>query len=415
MRNSSYAGLALNVFGYNNPKPLARLKQRLDEIYFSGSYQPHQWFLTLNGRTAIYLFLKSLNLPVDSEVIVQSFTCVTAVNPILWAGLTPVYTDIDPNTFSAASGSLESLITSRTKVIMLQHTFGAPAASKMVLEVARKHDLIILEDCAHALGGQSDGQMLGTFGDAAIISFGIEKTLSTKLGGALLINNSSLVQPVEKLYRQLTSLPRYQTFLWMIYPPLRSLVRKLPTAIEPTIKNIIEAVGLLKRAVPKAELAGKVSSTATLPGVQARVVLEGLSRLEANLSHRQDISRLYRQLLKSPLSTPNTANINPAPLIKFPVVCPSPQLRDQLFRSLTAKGIYVTRWYDPPLYPTGVSYDALSYNPADCPITHDLGRRILNLPTGPNITSAHATMIANELNACAAQFSSGNQSVSNPS
>ena len=208
MHSSTYTALTLNVFGYNNPLPLSKLKTRLDEVYFGDSHRPHQWFLTANGRSAIYLFLKSLNLPAGSEILVQSFTCVTAVNPILWAGLVPVYVDINPDTLSAAPESLQSRISPRTKLIMLQHTFGAPGALKTVVELAKKHNLIVLEDCAHALGAKANNQPLGTFGDAAIISFGIEKTLSTKLGGALLVNNLDLIQSIEATYRKFEVLPR---------------------------------------------------------------------------------------------------------------------------------------------------------------------------------------------------------------
>jgi dTDP-4-amino-4,6-dideoxygalactose transaminase len=405
MRNSKYTALTLNIPDYNNPRPLPQLKQRLDEIYFGDRYQPHQWFLAANGRTAIYVFLKSLNLPPGSEVITQSFTCITAINPIVWAGLVPRYADIDSNTLSTSPESLQGLINKQTKVIMLQHTFGAPGALKDALDIAKKHNLIVLEDCAHALGSKTAGQTLGTFGDAAIISFGIEKTLSTKFGGALLVNNPELVQSVEATYSKLNALPLSQTFLWLIYPLIRKILRKLPPKLALLKRQVLETTGLLKRSVSKPEYTSKIPKHTlnTLPGVHAKIILDALKTLDTNLSHRQDISKLYQEWFKkSSLTIPQSTE--PTPLIKFPLICESTQLRNYLLHTLTSKGIYATKWYDPAIYPAGVSHHTIAYNPTDCPTSESVANRILNLPTGPNINRHHATMIANEVNSATAQY-----------
>ncbi len=405
MKASTYASLMLNFAKYNECRSLGMLKAQLDQIYFGAGHKPHQWFLTANGRTAIYLFLKSHDLPEGSEVIVQSFTCVTAVNPVIWAGLKPIYADIDAHTLSAAPDSLQKLVSPRTRVIMLQHTFGVPGALQAFQALAREHNLIILEDCAHALGGKTNGQAFGTFGDAAIISFGIEKSLSTKLGGALLINNPNLVRSVEANYRQLPNLNRWQTFLWLLYPGLRQFLRKLPPYIAKPSQKLFESVGLLKTAVSKAEYtAGRPKAIlAALPGVHAKIILDALASLDSNLTHRQQISSLYQEWLGKnvKVQTP-TAN---QPLIKFPLICQSTEVRDAIATALAEKEVYVTDWYRPPIYPAGVNYQAIGYNSHDCPEAESIAERILNLPTGQNIDTRHATMVANVVNAATTKLS----------
>lgn len=419
MRSSTYAALTLNLPSYNDQRPLNELKTQLDEVYFADKHRPHQWFLTANGRTAMYVFLKSLNLPAGSEVIVQSFTCVSAINPVLWAGLTPVYADIDAHTLSAAPQSLQSLITDRTKLIILQHTFGAPGALQAVQSLAKKHNLLILEDCAHALGSKFDSQPLGTFGDAAIISFGIEKSLSTKLGGALLINNPDLVRSVEATYRAIPPLPRTQTFLWLIYPGIRQILRKLPPKLTNPAKTTLEFIGVLKRAVAKPEYTGATPRhiLSKLPGVYAKIILDALTTLPQASAHRQLISSIYYdKLQENRLVKPVLQGHSlQTPLIKFPLICQSPELRNHIVAALTAKDIYISTWYDPPIYPAKVDYKAIGYTPADCLAAESVAPRILCLPTGLNISRAHATIIINEVNACAAQYNRGAESVSQPS
>ncbi len=407
MRNSTYIGLTLNFPGFNNSRPFNQLKKALDDLYFANSHKPHQWFLTANGRTAIYLFLKSLNLTTGSEVLVQSFTCVTAINPILWAGLVPVYVDIDPDTLSASLESLTSHITPRTKVIMLQHTFGLPGALEHVQELAKKHGLLLIEDCAHALGLNINNQALGTFGDAAIISFGIEKSLSTKLGGALLVNNPHLIREVESDYHDLPELPRWQSFLWLIYPALRQLLRKIPTLLSNPLRRLLQVLRLLKQAVAKPEYAGGIPShtLATLPGVHAKIVLDALNHINPNLNHRLKLAELYQSKIEAnPGLTPAKQS---TAYIKYPVICQSTELRDYLVATLAAKAIYVSNWYSPPIYPAGVDYITINYQPSGCPIAESVASRIINLPTGPNITESHATMIANEVNTAAFEFTNG--------
>src|SRR3989344_5790674 len=92
-----------------------------------------------------FVWLKSLHLKIGDEVIMQSFTCNAVVNPILWAGGKPMYTDID-ETFNLDIQSLEKNITQNTKAIIVQNTFGIPARIDKILEIAKKHNILIIED-----------------------------------------------------------------------------------------------------------------------------------------------------------------------------------------------------------------------------------------------------------------------------
>ena len=156
-----------------------------------------------SGRTSLYAVIKALDLKQGDEVLIQAFTCTAAVNPILWVGAKPVYVDIEECTYNMSPDDLLRKINpGKSRAIIIQHTFGIPANMDEIMEIARKNNLLIIEDVAHALGAEyspfealakeGKGQKLGTFGDAAIWSFGRFKIISAVFAGAATTNNPQI-------------------------------------------------------------------------------------------------------------------------------------------------------------------------------------------------------------------------------
>ena len=124
-----------------------------------------------SGRSAFYAILKALNLEKGSDVLLQAFTCNAVPNPVLWADLNLVYIDCADD-FNINADKLNGLIReNKPIVIVIQHTFGLPANINEILEIAKQNDLIVIEDCAHALGATYNGRKVGTFGKASFFSF----------------------------------------------------------------------------------------------------------------------------------------------------------------------------------------------------------------------------------------------------
>jgi dTDP-4-amino-4,6-dideoxygalactose transaminase len=414
MRATAYLKILLSPWRYNDPLPLKQLGQRLHLLY--GDSPDQSWYLTANGRSALELFLRSLNSDSEGEVIVQSFTCVAAVNPILWAGLKPVFVDIDMANLSLSLKSLEAAISPRTKAIVVQHSFGIPGPIEAVTKLAHNKDILVIEDCAHALGLPMSGPKLGTYGDAAIISFGIEKTLSTKFGGALVVNNPELAPAIETAYEALPKLGRLESFRWLIYPVLRVGLRKLPVSLSRKTGRLLELLGILRQAVAPAEYEGgrPPGTPAKLPGVHARIILEAMTDLDQNLAHRTRIGQVYREALADnpALQLPPTEAEG---LIKYPVICASEELRDRLYKGLLDKGVPVSNWYDPPIYPQGVDLERLGYRSPNYPEAEATAKRIICLPTGNNIRVDYATVMANDLSTAATDLQGRTKRVSRSS
>ena len=156
-----------------------------------------------SGRSAFLSLLSSLGIGNGDEVLLQAFTCNAVPNPVLWSGAKPVYVDVREATFSMDARDLEKKITPRSRAIIIQHTFGLAGDLLAIKEIARRRSLIVIEDCAHALGGTSHGKRLGTFGDAAFFSFGRDKVISCVYGGMLVCNNATLKATMSLRYEKL--------------------------------------------------------------------------------------------------------------------------------------------------------------------------------------------------------------------
>jgi perosamine synthetase len=151
------------------------------------------------GRIAFYYMLKALDLPAGSEIIFPSLTFWVVPELARVAGLTVVFADVDPATFNMNPDSVERLITDKTRAIVPTHLYGLPCDMDRILEIAAKHDLVVIEDCAHALGATYKGRPVGTFGTGALFSFQTLKPLNCYGGGMALVQDPAVAAKVRAI------------------------------------------------------------------------------------------------------------------------------------------------------------------------------------------------------------------------
>jgi perosamine synthetase len=162
----------------------------------------HQVAVTTSyGRMAFYYILKALNLPIGSEVIFPALTFWVVPEIARVLGLRPVFVDVDPKTFSMNPSAVDRAVTANTRAIVPTHLYGLPCDTDEILDIAGKHNLVVIEDCAHSLGALYRGRPVGTFGDAAFFSFQTLKPLNTYGGGMAVVRDASLASAVRKLAR----------------------------------------------------------------------------------------------------------------------------------------------------------------------------------------------------------------------
>lgn len=156
-----------------------------------------------SGTSALHLALLATGVGAGDEVITVSYTFVATVAGILYTGATPVLVDIDPLTCHIDPAKIEAAITPRTKVIMPVHLYGTCADMDPILDIARRHNLIVIEDAAQAQGAEYKGRRAGSMGDLACFSFYPGKNLGAYgEAGAVVTNNEKYVETLKQLRDQ---------------------------------------------------------------------------------------------------------------------------------------------------------------------------------------------------------------------
>ncbi|HTS04214.1 MAG TPA: DegT/DnrJ/EryC1/StrS family aminotransferase [Candidatus Eisenbacteria bacterium] len=153
-----------------------------------------------SGTSALHLALLAAGVGPGDEVITTPFTFVASVAAILYSGARPVLVDIDPRSFTLDPSKIEASVTSRTKVLLPVHLYGQPADMDPIMEIARRHNLIVIEDAAQAHGAQYKGRSVGSIGHMACFSFYPGKNLGAYgEGGAVTTNNSEYARAIRML------------------------------------------------------------------------------------------------------------------------------------------------------------------------------------------------------------------------
>lgn len=165
--------------------------------------------LTPSCSHALELAARLIGFDPGDEVIVPSFTFVTSVSSFVSHGATPVFCDIDPVTLGLDLEKAKKLVTTKTKAIVVVHYGGVPANPKGFARLAEEHNLILIEDNAHGLGGTSNGKTLGTFGAMSTLSFHETKNITCGEGGALVINDPKYIERAEILREKGTDRSRF--------------------------------------------------------------------------------------------------------------------------------------------------------------------------------------------------------------
>lgn len=152
-----------------------------------------------NGTVAIHLALKALGIGEGDEVIIPDLTFAATINAVLLANATPVLVDIDAGSWTISVDEIKKAITPKTKVIMPVHVYGQACDMESIMEIAKAHNLKVIEDCAEAHGAEFKNQRIGSFGDIATFSFFANKIITTGEGGMCMTNSAELDDKMRQL------------------------------------------------------------------------------------------------------------------------------------------------------------------------------------------------------------------------
>lgn len=302
-----------------------------------------------NGTTALHTALLALGIGPGDEVIVPTLTYIASANAVTYTGAKPIFVDSTAETWQIDVDDVRRAITPQTRAIMPVHLYGQACNMPAIVELARERDLLVVEDCAEALGTKIGMQHVGTFGDIATFSFYGNKTITTGEGGMVITNNPTLRNRVSHLKGQ--GLAQFREYWHDV------------VGYNYRMTNICAAIGCAQ-----------------------------LERIDATLNKKRQIAEWYRELLAEKLEFQSKDSTTTHSHWMVCLLAPTAEDREPIRRRLDKAGIE-TR---PVFYPIhSMPMYADSYR--RMPVADDVSSRGINLPSYPDLTFEQVSHICHTL------------------
>jgi dTDP-4-amino-4,6-dideoxygalactose transaminase len=302
-----------------------------------------------SGTEGLILALRALGIGKGDEVITPANSFIATTLSITETGATPVFVDVDPDTYEMNVGQIESKITGKTKAILPVHLYGCPCDIGRILDIAKKKKLFVIEDACQSSGSAFQGKKTGTFGDIGVFSFYPGKNLGAYGDGGAICTDS------ETIYNKLLKLRNYGQ----------------------TKKYFHSEIGVNSR----------------LDEMQAAVLRVKLPNLDGWNEKRNRVAGKYNQLL----SGVKTQKILPGCVSNYHVFTIEVDDRDEAQKKLASQGINTLIHYPIPIH-LQECYRYLNYKPGDLPVSEKLSKRLLSLPIFSELTDGEIQYVCDQVN-----------------
>ncbi len=309
-----------------------------------------------SGTAALHLLVRSLALGPGDEVLVPSFTFAASVNAILYEGATPVFVDIEPDTYNLDPHDVAQKVTPRTKAIMAVDVFGHPAEWDALTSIAQQYGLRVIDDSCEALGAEYKGRKLGSFGDAAAFAFYPNKQMTVGEGGMIVTDDDEIA----RLCRSMRNQGRPEMGAWLEH----------------------ERLGYNYR----------------LDEMSAALGVSQFKRLETFLAKREKVAQMYTERLQA------LDWIRP-PLVRldvrmswfvYVVTLMEGLQRDAVIQTLADQGI-PARGYFAPIHTQAYIYEQMGDLRGTLPVTESISGRTIALPFHNNLGEAQVEIVVEAL------------------
>ncbi len=366
------------------------------EEAFAGAIAVRYAYSFWAGRVGLYSLLLGLGLKSGDEVLLQVPTHVVVANAIRYAGARPVYVDCELDSYNMDLAQAERQITPRTKVLLLQHTFGNPVDLDRALALAARHNLEVIEDCVHALGATYRGRPVGSFGRAAFFSTEETKTISSTMGGMVVTDDSELAARVKAFQAACALSSASQTARYLL-KFIAYYVLTEPHVFRLT-RALYELMGRrhpLPRATTQEELHGKrpANYEQRLSNAQAALALRQLQRLDANVHHRRTVSAAYSAGLgRYGFSGPRTEECAEPALVRHPIWVEDRPAVMRAARRSALLGDWFTSVLEEAASPPEGAYERGS-----CPRAEAVAEHLVNLPNHQRVKPSDVEAIISTL------------------
>jgi perosamine synthetase len=344
-----------------------------------------------SARMAFYSLMKHLRIGTGDEVIIPAFTCSVMINAIIKTGATPIFCDIDRETFGTDPESVKKVISEKTKMVIAQHTFGYPCEVDKIKLVAQQAQAFVLEDCALSLGTIYKGTSLGDLADAAIFSTDHAKPINTLIGGVLYSKNKNLMKDLRAKQSSLPNLSiSKQKAIWRRL----KLESKFNNSKSQRVIRILDLVAPILYKLSKRERAfldgdNNPKTDITTYPYPARfpqfLAYIGIQQLKA-WSYVKDERKKNLSNLLSVLLNFESLPVFPRTVIELKDSIVPLRLawidlqKGNLNKKLSSFLAIEQFWFRKPIIGSNFELVEFGYFPGSCPVAEEISRSIINLP-----------------------------------
>lgn len=304
-----------------------------------------------SGTDALHLALRALDIGKGDEVITVAFTFVATTESIEIVGATPVFVDIDPDTFNMDVTQIEDKITPKTKAIMPVHLYGQPADMDVIMDIAKRHNLYVIEDCCQAVGAEYKGKKVGSFGDIGAYSFFPTKNLGGMGDGGMAVTNSDYLKDRMIALRNHGGAVRYHH----------------------------DEIGVNSR----------------LDEIQSAILRVKMNYIDEWNKMRREVAKRYTELFKDceDVITPKELDDTYCVYHQYTIKVPN---RDAVQKMLQENGVGAMLYYPIPLHMQKV-HAHLGYKMGDLPKTEYNTQHVMSLPMFAELTAEEQKEIATKV------------------
>jgi len=316
-----------------------------------------------SGTSALHVILAAHGIGKGDEVIVPSFTFIATTNAPLFVGAKPVFAEIENKTYGLDPEDVERKITARTKAILPVHVGGSPCNIQDLATIARKHNLILIEDAAESIGASINNKKVGSFGDSAILSFCGPKIVTTGEGGVVLTNSRDLYEKARLIYNhgRVETTDYFSSTEQMQYVTLGYNFR---------MSTMTAALGIAQME--------KIDDIIRMRRQNAERYTDGLSKIPGIIT--PTISNGYFQVYQI-----YTIRLEAAD-----------GTRDRLKNHLARHGIMSKVYFD-PVHMTKFYREQLGHKEGELPETEKISKQVLTLPMYPELKREEIDYIVKQI------------------
>ncbi len=331
--------------------------------------------------------LKAMGVKRGDEVLIQAFTCIAVPEAVMSLGAVPRYVDVATGTPNMDADDLADKIGPLTRAVVVQHSFGLPAAVRQLCEVANKRGVPVIEDCAHTIASTVGGRAVGTFGAAAFYSYEASKPVFIGIGGSAVANDDALRARLEAHFSDYVA-PPVATQLQLGAMRLAHLVAYRPSTYW-TVRSLFRtlvAAGLIRGnynemgpgAEPSPEFGHRMG------GIQKKLLLAALGNLEKQTAHRVGVATKYATRIRNDdiAHVPVAEDASPV-FGRYPLLTEN---KSKWIEGARGARVELADFYDTPVHPLrGDALREVGYEPGSCPNAEWFSERVISLPTGPQV------------------------------